>query len=55
MDSGKYTKLVADDATAFETLGVQSTPTFLVNGKSVQGALPFDQFAQVIESERAKK
>jgi protein-disulfide isomerase len=55
MDSGKYTALVAADADTFQTLGVQSTPTFLVNGKAVTGALPFDQFAQVIESERAKK
>jgi protein-disulfide isomerase len=55
LDSGKYTQLVADDSTAFELLGVQSTPTFLVNGKELQGALPFDQFAQLIESERAKK
>lgn len=55
LDSGKYTSLIADDASTFESLGVQSTPTFLVNGRAIQGAVPFDQFSQVIESEKAKK
>lgn len=55
IDSNKYKAQVADDTEVFQTVGVQSTPTFLVNGKAIQGALPFDQFAQIIESEKAKK
>ena len=55
MDTGKYTAQVAADTDAFQALGVQSTPTFLINGRAVTGALPFEQFAQVIETERAKK
>ncbi len=35
-------------------LGVQSTPTFLVNTKAVQGAQPFETFSQIIESEKTQ-
>jgi len=31
-------------------LGVQSTPTFVVNGTPIIGAQPFENFQQVIES-----
>lgn len=54
LDSGKYTAQVTADTEAFQSVGVQSTPTFLVNGKAVTGALPFDQFAQLIETARKK-
>lgn len=55
LDSGKYTTTIQADTSFLESLGIQSTPTFLVNKTVVPGALPFDQFKQVIESERAKK
>lgn len=32
-------------------IGVNSTPTFFVNGKKMAGAMPFEQFKMVIESE----
>jgi protein-disulfide isomerase len=31
-------------------LGVQSTPTFIVNGKGVVGAQSYDYFKQLIDS-----
>ncbi len=39
------------DMKAAETLGVNSTPTFFVNGRKVSGALPFDQFKSMIDQE----
>jgi len=50
LDSGKYTQVVQSETTAGQQLGVQSTPTFLVNGQPVVGAQPFEVFEQVIEN-----
>ena len=50
LDSGKYTSLIQDDTSASSALGVNSTPTFLVNGQAVVGAQPFEVFQQTIES-----
>lgn len=33
-----------------EDVGVRATPTFLVNGRPVLGALPFDTFVQAVEA-----
>lgn len=50
LDSGKYTALIQSDTSLSSSLGVQSTPTFLINGQSVVGAQPFEVFQQTIES-----
>ena len=50
LDSGKYTQLIQDESSAASSIGVRSTPTFLVNGQPLVGAQPFDAFQQVIES-----
>ena len=55
LDSGKYASVVQADAEFLQSLGVQSTPTFLINATPIAGALPFDQFQKIIESEKAKK
>jgi len=36
-----------------EKLGVQGTPTFLINGRMVSGAVPLDVLSQIIEDELA--
>jgi protein-disulfide isomerase len=54
LDSGKYAGQVSQETSAAQSLGVRATPTFLVNGRPVQGALPIEQFRQLIEEERAK-
>jgi protein-disulfide isomerase len=33
-------------------LGLRATPTFLVNGRTIAGALPFEQFRDAIEEKR---
>jgi len=50
MDTGKYTQLVQDQTNIARQLGVQSTPTFAVNGQPVVGAQSFDTFKQTIEA-----
>jgi protein-disulfide isomerase len=55
LDSGKYTAQVNADSQAAGSLGVTSTPSFVVNGQALSGALPFAQFQQVIEAATAKK
>jgi protein-disulfide isomerase len=40
--------------TEAEEAGVRATPTFLVNGRPVLGALPFDMFVQTVEAAEEK-
>jgi protein-disulfide isomerase len=54
LDSGKYASVVQAESQMISGLGVQSTPTFLVNTQVVSGAEPFDVFSQIIEAERGK-
>ena len=49
LDSGKYTQLVTDQTNLGRGLGVQSTPTFAVNGQPVVGAIPYENFKQTID------
>jgi protein-disulfide isomerase len=50
LDSGKYTELVQQETQMAQQLGIQSTPTFVINGTPVIGAQPFENFQQVIEA-----
>ena len=50
LDSGKYTQFVTDQTNIARQLGVQSTPTFAVNGQPVVGAQSFDTFKQTIDA-----
>lgn len=53
LDSGKYTQIVQSETSAGQQIGIQSTPTFLLNGQPIVGAQPFDVFEQVIEEQLA--
>lgn len=55
VDSGKYTSVIQAETQMINQLGVQSTPTFLVNTTPIQGAQPFEAFAQIIDAEKAKR
>lgn len=50
VDAGKYTDLVKSESTQAQSIGVRSTPTFLVNDEPLIGAQPFEVFQQVIET-----
>ena len=47
-DPATKQKVQADEQEA-ESLGLTSTPSFLVNGRTVVGAIPLDQFKQIID------
>lgn len=51
LDSGKYSEQIQTDAQTARSLGVSSTPAFVVNGRALLGAQPFQAFEQVIEDE----
>ena len=54
LDTGKYTKVVNDDTQLAGQYGIASTPTLLVNTQIVKGAQPFQVFASIIDTEKAK-
>ncbi len=49
--SVKVKKEVAQDLKDAAKVGVRGTPFFLINGIAISGALPFDKFVEVIESQ----
>lgn len=51
LDSGKYKDIVRSNYEFASNLGVQSTPTFFVNGLALVGAQPFEVFDRVIQME----
>jgi protein-disulfide isomerase len=53
LDSGKYTQLVQQLTGTAQSIGVRSTPSFVVNGRAIIGAQPYDVFKQAIEQELA--
>jgi len=55
MDSGKYTEEVQQMSQTARQIGVQSTPSFAINGQALVGAQPFDVFQQVIEGYLAEQ
>ena len=55
LDTGKYTNLVQSETTQAQSLGVRSTPAFVVNGQPLVGAQPYEMFKQVIEQQLAGK
>lgn len=54
MSSKKFMAKIEADMEEGKDLGVQSTPTFFVNGQLVQGAYPIETFAEIIDKELAK-
>ncbi len=54
MSSNKFMAAIEADMEQGKNLGVQSTPTFFVNGQLINGAHPVEVFSQIIDSELAK-
>ncbi len=55
VSSNKYQEEVKADFDYASQLGVQSTPTFFINGIALIGAQPYEVFQQVIDLELAGK
>lgn len=54
LDSGKYAQAVVDETALGRIAGVSGTPTVLINGKLVVGALPYAEFKREIDAALAK-
>jgi protein-disulfide isomerase len=50
LSSRKYQERINQDQTEGEKAGVKVTPSFVINGKIVGGALPFEEFSKEIEA-----
>ena len=55
VDTSKYANAVDTDAAYGEKLGVNSTPSFFINGRPLVGAQPLDQFKAILDEELARK
>jgi protein-disulfide isomerase len=53
LSSGKHDKFIQQDMEFSSNLGVQSTPTFFINGLALVGAQPLSSFQQLINKELA--
>ncbi|MBN1274896.1 DsbA family protein [Candidatus Woesearchaeota archaeon] len=47
-DSGKYANEVVEDSADARNQGFSATPSFVINGKQVVGALPYEEFERTI-------
>jgi len=54
LDSGKYKDLVEAQKQAGFSLGVDSTPTFFINGTVLKGSQTFETLKAAIEAARGK-
>lgn len=50
---GKIVDVIDSNMKSGEKLGVTGTPAFFINGRRLSGALPYEEFKKVIESEMA--
>jgi protein-disulfide isomerase len=55
LDSHRYKDEVQADANDAARIGISGTPSFVVNGRILIGALPFSEFKTVIDEELAAK
>lgn len=55
VESGKYRGLVLRSQLRARQLGMNATPTFIINGRRIATAMGFDQMAKIIEAELAKQ
>ena len=51
LDGAKYKAQIESDAAEAAALGATGTPAFFVNGRFLNGAKPFEAFAQLINAE----
>jgi len=49
LDSHRFAAAVEADAEQARALGIRGTPTFVINGRLVVGALPIEEFRKLID------
>jgi protein-disulfide isomerase len=55
LSSGKYQSAIQKDEEQGNKLGVNGTPAFFINGRSMNGAQSFEEFSRIIDEELAAK
>jgi protein-disulfide isomerase len=50
LDTGRFRAQIEGETSAAVALGLQGTPGFIINGRTIAGALPFHVFQSVIEA-----
>ncbi|MGZ3458647.1 MAG: DsbA family protein [Archangium sp.] len=55
LDNNKFEAQIAADSAEGSRAGVNGTPTFFINGRSLVGALPIESFKKIIDEELKKK
>ena len=55
LESKEMADMIGEDLKEGRLFGVDSTPSFLINGVSVIGAVPFEEFERVIRLIEEKK
>lgn len=51
VEEDRYAEDITADTAAARNINVGATPTFFINGIAIEGAMPFDVFAQIIDYE----
>lgn len=51
LDSGRFANEWKEDSEVAASYGISGTPAFLVNGRMLSGAQPFENFARIIDEE----
>lgn len=51
LHSGRFTKVIEADIQEATRVGARATPTFLINGRLVVGALPLQTFQMIVDEE----
>lgn len=51
LDDGRHRAKIEEDVRQAQALGISGTPAFLVNGRLVSGAVPYEQLKQVLDEE----
>lgn len=51
LESGKYKAEIQSDLSEGESYDVKGTPAFFINGRVIEGFVPFDQFAKILQEE----
>ena len=55
LDTGKFASQVAKDMEEGSAAGVSGTPALFINGRFINGAVPFEQISEVIDDELRRK
>lgn len=55
LSEGQFTAEVPADCPSAKSAGTRVTPTFFINGKKIEGAVPYAKLRELIEQELAKQ